>query len=85
MGEVGKVSLIWQGILNFAKENPQLVEFYSDNVRVKVGNGNKTKFWTDKWCNNRKFCEEFPRLFCISKDKEDSILQYRQRRGSSGN
>lgn len=24
MGEVGKVSLVWQGILNIAEENPQL-------------------------------------------------------------
>ncbi|XP_028098761.1 uncharacterized protein LOC114298400 [Camellia sinensis] len=76
-----RVSPIWQGI---AKDNPLMVEFYLENAKVSTRNGERIKFWIDKWCNNRVLKEEFPRLFQLSVDKKASVMQYRQQRAGSG-
>ena len=42
---------------------------FISNTEIKVGNGNKTRFWSDKWVGSCSFKEEFPRLFRISGNK----------------
>lgn len=76
--------LIWQGILSIAQENPNLVDFYLDNARLKVGNGEQIHFWYDIWCHNSRLCEVFPRLFSLSEENEGTLLHFSQRRGRSG-
>lgn len=80
----GRISPIWQGILSIAQDNPLLIEFYLENTKVKKENGERIKFWIDKWCNNRVLREEFPRLFELSVDKGGSVMQYRQQGEGSG-
>lgn len=41
----------------------------------KVGNGGKTRFWLDTWVGERPLCQEFPRLFLVSEQKEECINQ----------
>lgn len=83
-GAVRRVSPIWQGILDIAKSHPRLVEFYLDNIKITVRNGKRVKFWTYIWCNNSKLNEEFPRLFCLSENRNGSVMQFIQRKGSLG-
>jgi hypothetical protein len=35
-------------------------------VSRKVGNGNTTRFWLDKWVGEEPLKDKFPRLFSIS-------------------
>ena len=35
-----------------------------------MGNGQRVKFWMDKWCGDEPLCESFPSLFSISLSKE---------------
>ncbi|GKE07560.1 RNA-directed DNA polymerase, eukaryota, reverse transcriptase zinc-binding domain protein [Tanacetum coccineum] len=32
-------------------------------LKIKVGNGESTRFWIDKWVGNSPLCSSFPRLF----------------------
>ncbi|GKE06993.1 putative RNA-directed DNA polymerase, eukaryota, reverse transcriptase zinc-binding domain protein [Tanacetum coccineum] len=32
---------------------------------IKVGNGESTRFWIDKWVGNSPLCSSFPRLLCL--------------------
>ncbi|CAL5443483.1 unnamed protein product [Camellia sinensis] len=38
--------------------------------RVERGDGNRIRFWIDKWLGNVSLKDEFPRLFSLSTDKE---------------
>ncbi|XP_028113000.1 uncharacterized protein LOC114311137 [Camellia sinensis] len=51
----------------------------------EVGNGCRIKFWHDKWGRDISFKDEFPRLFQLSNDKEGSIRDLVEIRGSSYN
>ena len=35
-----------------------------------VGNGQRVKFWTDKWCGDTPLSLSFPSLFAISSSNE---------------
>ena len=47
-------------------------EFYGtlmeENMLLKVGNGNKIKFWRDGWIDQVTLTESFPDLFSICKN-----------------
>lgn len=71
--------------MNLAYCNPLLVEFFKENASIVVGDGNRIKFWCDRWFRNIIFKEEFPRLFNISVEKEVSLNQISLRRSNSSN
>ena len=68
-----KASRVWADILNVGKRCPNLVTFFKDNVRVKVGDGKCTSFWYDSWLGNRVLREGFARLFFLTIDKRESV------------
>ena len=35
-----------------------------------VHDGNKVRFWKDKWCGITPLCEDFPSLFALATSKE---------------
>ena len=35
-----------------------------------VGNGQRVRFWKDRWCGDSPFCVAFPTLFAISTSKD---------------
>ncbi|RVX13202.1 Protease Do-like 1, chloroplastic [Vitis vinifera] len=39
-----------------------------------VGNGQRVRFWMDKWCGDEPLCESFPSLFSISLSKNAWVL-----------
>ena len=38
-------------------------------VAYHMGNGQRVKFWKDKWCGDGPLCESFPSLFSMSMSK----------------
>ena len=44
--------------------------YLSGRLAYQVGNGQRVRFWMDKWCGDEPLCESFPSLFSISLSKE---------------
>ena len=42
----------------------------SGRLAYQGGNGQRVRFWMDKWCGDEPLCESFPSLFTISSYKE---------------
>ncbi|GJV71267.1 hypothetical protein Tco_1491262 [Tanacetum coccineum] len=40
------------------------------HLHIKLGNGEKTSFWNDNWCEGGKLKERFPRVFALDTCKE---------------
>ncbi|WMV09473.1 hypothetical protein MTR67_002858 [Solanum verrucosum] len=57
---------VWRTIRNLW---PQM----EANLYLKVGNGNKTKFWKDGWVNQTSLKNLFPNLFLICENPKDRV------------
>ena len=44
--------------------------FLKSRLAYQVDNGRRVKFWKDKWCGDKPFCESFPSLYSISLSKD---------------
>ncbi|KAJ9564749.1 hypothetical protein OSB04_000715 [Centaurea solstitialis] len=63
----------------------KIAAFYQDTERVNIpldslfakviGNGRKTKFWTDLWCSNKPFQGIFPRLAALDADRGCFVVE----------
>jgi len=56
---------------------------FSGFVRLKVGNGVRTKFWYNLWCGNTVLKEAFHVLFGIAYAKDASVAENMEILGSS--
>ncbi|GKG00713.1 hypothetical protein Tco_0302403, partial [Tanacetum coccineum] len=45
------------------------VEFTSSCIGV-LGDGRDIRFWVDRWVDNRRLCDRFPRLYHLDRRKE---------------
>nr|GEX15933.1 protein ABHD11 isoform X1 [Tanacetum cinerariifolium] len=61
---------VWNSIvretLNLKMQGVDLLSY----VRVRVGNGLKTKFWKDPWIDVSLLCHRFPRVFSLEDDSD---------------
>lgn len=48
------------------------VEFISSFLG-EVGDGRDISFWSDRWVDNRRLCDRFPRLYHLDKRKEGCV------------
>ena len=39
-------------------------------ISFLVGNGQRVRFWRDRWCGDSPLCVSFPSLFALAVDKE---------------
>ncbi|XP_059650347.1 uncharacterized protein LOC132296126 [Cornus florida] len=46
---------------------------FSPNVRFRVRDGSRVRFWEDLWCGNQPLCRTFPRLFSIAADRHATV------------
>lgn len=82
---VGSSSLIWRDILALVHANPRLYNFFVENMELKIGDGNRVKFWDDIWRGSLSLKSQFPRLYQLSVDKEITVKLQIARRESSNN
>ncbi|XP_028123851.1 uncharacterized protein LOC114320952 [Camellia sinensis] len=66
-------SAVWKGIISVADQCTSLKVFYLNNFHLKVGDGVRIYFWTDIWCHSVCLKDEFPTLFRLSLDKQESL------------
>ncbi|RVW14081.1 hypothetical protein CK203_089304 [Vitis vinifera] len=48
--------------------------YLSGRLAYQVGNGQRVRFWMDKWCGDEPLCKSFPSLFTLSSFKEAWVL-----------
>nr|GEV96468.1 RNA-directed DNA polymerase, eukaryota [Tanacetum cinerariifolium] len=64
---------VWNSIvretLNLKMQGVDLLSY----VRVRVGNGLKTKFWKDPWIDVSLLCHRFPRVFSLEDDSDGYV------------
>jgi hypothetical protein len=53
----------WEGLPIQVPRNAQA--FFSEAVQIKVGNGEDSLFWTDRWPNSSSFAELAPNLVLV--------------------
>lgn len=75
------VSTVWKDIASLASANSVVAEFFSQNFRIILGNGERIHFWTDRWFNDMSLRSEFPTLFSLSVEKEGSLQFFYHRKG----
>lgn len=74
-------SKVCKEIVSLASSNTGVAEFFFQNFKIKIGNGERIQLWTDWWFNNISLGNEFPRLFSLSTEKEGSLKNFYQIRG----
>ncbi|KAJ0455680.1 hypothetical protein HanIR_Chr15g0753911 [Helianthus annuus] len=47
-----------------------------DKLKVKVGNGSKTRFWHDVWVDQSPLKDRFPAIFALAKNKSGWVADY---------
>ncbi|KAL7195827.1 hypothetical protein ACSBR1_035959 [Camellia fascicularis] len=80
----GRVSAVWNGILSGVEVHSDLLSFFLSSTEINLGDGKRVFFWLDKWLRNMKLKDEFPRLFSLSTEKEDSLEFFVQRKEDVG-
>ncbi|GJX57282.1 RNA-directed DNA polymerase, eukaryota, reverse transcriptase zinc-binding domain protein [Tanacetum coccineum] len=79
-GKIGKVpkarkNSCWLNIVNEINVlNLKGIDFF-DFMRLKVGNGNNTSFWYDKWIGDSPLHIRFPRIFALEENKQVMISE----------
>lgn len=46
---------------------------FLSNIKLMVGNGQRVRFWEDRWIREAALCDLFPRLYRLSQGRECSI------------
>ena len=71
----GLESVWWRDLKKALIHSPQ-GQIINSDMRWKVGCGDQTKFWEDKWvCGEMSLAEKFPRLYSISLQQQSFIQQ----------
>jgi hypothetical protein len=66
-------SLWWKDVCSIGSNLG--VNWFSQCVTKKIGNGALTSFWVDNWIGDSPLKDRFPRLFSISNQKEASVAE----------
>ena len=73
--EVGvKSSLWWKDIFTLCFDD-QGAGCFDENMIRKVGQGDATRFWKDRWCGGNLLKDTFSRLYRLSSQKNYTIQQ----------
>ncbi|GJR53414.1 RNA-directed DNA polymerase, eukaryota, partial [Tanacetum coccineum] len=63
----------WRNIVNEVKVLSNQGIKVLDFMRIKVGNGEATKFWDDVWIGNKALKFSFPRVYALENAKDVSV------------
>ncbi|KAL4185924.1 hypothetical protein AMTRI_Chr10g233280 [Amborella trichopoda] len=56
---------------------------YKNNIRFKVGSGERIRFWRDHWLGNQHLGISSPSLHSIATNEEAIVAEYVEQRGNS--
>lgn len=49
---------------------------YMEGLRVAFGNGQRTKFWEDRWCGDQLLMRAFPSFYLLAVNPHALVLKY---------
>lgn len=64
---------VWDKIMKVDRWGERYNKVIKQGWWMRVGDGIKTRFWSDKWIGDLAWKEKFLRLFLVSLQKEDVI------------
>lgn len=79
-----RLSRLLSDIISVPNFNPDLLDRFRVNFKIKVRDGSRVRFWEDKWCDSYCLKEEFPRLFSLSREKKGSLSMFSNLKETSG-
>lgn len=54
----------------------KLFEDFKGGLRVVIGNGSKTRFWKDIWCDEQPLQRVYPLVFSLASDLDAFVHDY---------
>ncbi|MFS7958257.1 putative reverse transcriptase zinc-binding domain-containing protein [Helianthus anomalus] len=67
---------VWKNIVQLGRGSNLTLSDVQNRLEVKLGCGNKTFFWLDKWVGKLSLKDRFPSLFALQSDKS-CLVQHR--------
>ncbi|GJU52790.1 hypothetical protein Tco_1226504 [Tanacetum coccineum] len=64
---------VWSDIVRIGKEIDRMGLDFSSSCFEVFGDGKDIRFWVDRWVDNRRLCDRFPRLYHLDRRKEGSV------------
>lgn len=71
-----RFSVLWKGILDAR-------ELFLNQIKFRVGKGDKIFFWKDLWVGETTLVTTLPDLFLCSSNQDARVEDYMERRGDS--
>ena len=75
MGRESSSGGVWSDIVKVGEEIDGLGIEFSSSFKGVIGNGRDIRFWVDRWVDNSKLCDRFPRLYHLDRRKEGSVAE----------
>lgn len=47
-----------------------------EGIRIKIGNGQETKFWVDNWCGGSPLLQAFPSIYQLAINPHALVSDY---------
>lgn len=69
-------SVWWKDLNSIDESLPYGRNWFSDSIKVKLGNGWEVRFWEDCWCSPWKLVELFPQLYAVSEAKTGAVAEF---------
>ncbi|XP_019414594.1 PREDICTED: uncharacterized protein LOC109326361 [Lupinus angustifolius] len=66
----------WQDLGSLSRDVGTLGDGFESNISKIIGDGSRTRFWTDCWCGPICLNPRFPRLFLLADDRYAMISDY---------
>lgn len=67
-----QTSTWWKELQSLDAFNPLSSGWFSDSIRLRLGNGHKMRFWMDSWCSHECLRELYPELFRVADNQNGS-------------
>ncbi|GJY27531.1 reverse transcriptase domain, reverse transcriptase zinc-binding domain protein, partial [Tanacetum coccineum] len=64
---------VWKDIVKIEEEIDGVGLKFSSSCIGVLGDGRDIRFWVDRWVDNGRLCDRFPRLFYLDRRKEGSV------------
>ncbi|XP_039064927.1 uncharacterized protein LOC120210230 [Hibiscus syriacus] len=75
-------SWIWKSVVHNHFNEDQFGARFRNQFKVRVGNGERIRFWFDSWTLDFPLKDVFPRLFVLSLNRDGKLNEYGQFRSS---
>ncbi|GKC99125.1 hypothetical protein Tco_1169400 [Tanacetum coccineum] len=65
---------VWADILKIGAEIEGVGVYFTSSCVGVLGDRRDIRFWEDRWVDNRRLCDRFPRLYHLDRRKEGSVF-----------